>query len=575
MGVVPLLRTRMHTAGWLAVIAASLLVLSAAGPAVAQEPRSVQRPLTDAAGVASGAEEAEIERTLEAARGRGIDLHALFVDGASGPATSYAEDVARASSMGGDDALLVIAFSDRSYALWTGVALDISPAEAEAILDGLVAPALRRGDIPSAVEGAARGVLEARSGNSGGSDGGRSRGGIPLLPIVLVGLLLLFFGRRMSSRRRTWNEASFELPDAQPAIDLAAMSAETNALLLRVDDQLRDAEHESGFAEAQYGTEEGAAMESGLKRARAELQQAFALRQQLDDGTPESPQEQAALLEGVTAHARAAESIVGEHLQRIEELRGLERDPAAAIAELGTRRDQVEQRIPAVESSIAELRVTAPDLAVAVDGNPAEARKRVAFLDEQLEAARDEATPDLARALRAGGAALAQAEQLLDAADDLVSRVREARASLPQELQEAELALARAEDLVRSRRHVVGREARTRVVEARRRYDHARTLATRDPAAAAQEADTAEQLADEAFELGLRDGDEYGGGDDGYGGSGGGVSGFGWGMPIPIPIPFPMGGGIGWGGSSWGGGGFGGSVGGGSFGGGSVGGGRW
>jgi uncharacterized membrane protein YgcG len=544
--------------------------------AAAQAPSTTVRgSLTDEAGVLSSSEEVAVQRKLVAGQREGIDLRVLLVeDTGAGSATDYAEEVARVSSMGGDDALLVVAFDTRTYALWAGDALDLDSREIEAILDNRVAPPLRADDVPAAVAAAVEGLIRAQQ---DGAAAGRSVGfgGFSLLPLLLLGFVafLVFRTVRGRARRATSADDSTSVDVPLRRVDLEALAADANAALVRVDDQLQDAEHEMGFAEAQFGADEGAAMRSGLEQARAELRQAFGLRQQLDDASPEEPQEQEQLLEEIIRHAAAAENVIAEHLQRLEELRGIERDPAAAAAALQERGERAAHRVPAIDVAVAELEATAAPIAAAVNGNAIEAEKRLAFAEARLREAATSDTADSARELRAAGTTIAQAEQLLDAADDLVRRVRQAREELPQELQEAELALARAEDLVRSRRHVVGREARTRVVEARRHYDRARALADRDPAVAATQADTAERLADESFELGLRDSEQ--GGDD-YTSGGGGVRGFGWGLPIPIPFPFPIGGGgIGWGGTSWGDGGFGGSIGGGSFGGGSAGGGNW
>ena len=554
---------------WMPVIVLAVLLAALLAPAATAQVAVTER-LTDQAGELSGGDRGEIERTLDAARQDGLDLHVLLLRDTSGiPATTFAQKSAEASSMGGDDALLVVAFDERTYAVWAADGLEISPQEVERVLDGAVAPRLRDGDVPGAVAAAAGGLADARGASSGGgSGGGGGGGGIPLLPLILVGAGGAFLVSRYRRRRRGMAGAA----RPEPQVDIPTLAAEVNAALVRVDDQLQDAEHESGFAEAQYGPEEAGALRAGIQQAKAELQQAFALRQQLDDEVPEPPHEQVALLEAIRTHASSAEGIVAERLARLEELRGLERDPAAATAELRGRMERLGQRIPASEAAFAELRAAAPSAAAAVEGNVAEASKRLAFTAERLEEAAGVEPAVAAQALRPGGAALAQAEQLLDALDDLSERVRTARERLPQELQEAELALARAEDLVRSRRHVTGREARTRLAEAQRRYDHARSLAETDPASATAEADAAERLADEAYDLAWYDSEHYDG-DGGHGG--GGVRGAGWGLPFPVPLPIPMGGGIGWGGSPWGGGG---GFGGGGFGGGgggSVGGGRW
>lgn len=552
-----------------ALIATVVLWLGPAAGLSTGQPTGVRAAVTDQAGVLSASGRAAIERTIAEARRRGIDLHVLFVDDTAGrQVSSYAREVAAASSMGGDDALLVVAFGDRTHALWSGDGLRVSDSESEAILDRLVAPPLRAGNIPAAVDAALAGLVRAQTGR-GVTSADRSRGGFPWLLLILLGMGLLVV-LRMRRARRGDREA---VAEPAPQVDVEALAGEANAALVRVDDQLRDAEHEAGFAEAQYGSDEGAALRTGLERARTELQQAFALRQQLDDRDPEPPHEQVAMLESIMARTSAAEAIIEERLRQIEELRGIERDPTVAVTELRARMNRVAQRIPAVEATMAELRAAAPSVVSAVDGNVAEAQKRLAFAGERVREAESTDTAAAAQALRAGGAALAQAEQLLDAIEDLAGRARTARESLPQELQEAEIAVARAEDLVRSRRHIVGREARTRLVEAQRRYDRARSLAEQDPAAAGAEADAAEQLADEAFELAWQDSEDGGDGGSGYGGSfGGGFGGFGWGLPIPIPIPFPTGGGIGWGGTSWGGGG---GLAGGGFGDGGLGGGRW
>ena len=574
---------RLALAGSVALLASIGFTAPAAGQSA---PTSVSDAVTDTADVLSSSERASVQSTLARARQDGVDLRVLFVDDTDGePATAYAEEVAFNSSMGGDDALLVVAFDDRTYALWTADPLGVDSGEINEILDERVAPPLRAGNVPAAVEAAAEGVADARGGGGGGGDSGSPVGGFSLFPLLLVGLGGFFLVRMLRSRRRATAHGDGATAPAEAPVDLEALGAQANAALVRVDDQLQDAEHEIGFAEAQYGAGEAAALGEALGRARETLKRAFAVRQQLDDSVPETPREEAALLEQIVADTRSAEETIAASLRRLEELRGIERDPASAAAALRERGTRAAERLPLIDAAVGELRAEAPSAAAAVDGNAVEAEKRLAYASNQLaEASNADSAPEAAQGLRAAGAAVAQAEQLLDAAEDLVERVRRAREELPQELQEAELALARAEDIVRSRRHVVGREARTRVVEARRHFDRAHALAPADPAAATAEADTAERLADEAYELALRDSDS--GGDD-YTSGGRGGGGFGWGLPIPFPFPIPTGGdGIGWGGSSWGGGGggfggsvggggFGGSIGGGGFGGGSSGGGKW
>ena len=60
---------------------------------------------------------------------------------------------------------------------------------------------------------------------------------------------------------------------------------------MSVDNTLTTSEQELAFAEAQFGVEATAPFRQVLAEARQTTQSAFALRQQLDDGQPESPAE--------------------------------------------------------------------------------------------------------------------------------------------------------------------------------------------------------------------------------------------------------------------------------------------
>jgi hypothetical protein len=397
---------------------------AAAGSALAQAaPSAVREHLTDSAGVLAGDEADEVAGTLEEARRRGVDLHLLLVDETGGlPAASYAEDVARRSSMGGDDALLVVAFAERTFALWSSDELGVSERETSAILDRFVAPGLRAGDVPAAARGAVAGLVRARGG------GGRSGPSLPFgggllplaIPLVIV-LGLAFLVRRV---RRSAGRGATLAPEP-PEPDLGPLAAEANAALVRVDDKVRDAEHEAGFAEAQFGPEEAETLRRALGEARAELQRAFLVRQRLDDEVPEPAEERRAMLEEIVRRSGAAERVVEGRLARLEQLRGLERDPAGAAAEIRSRMARTADRIPEAEAGIGTLAADARAVAAAVQGNVEEARKRLAFTEERLREADGAEAAGAAPALRAGGAALAQAdrvERLADEAFDIAWR---------------------------------------------------------------------------------------------------------------------------------------------------------
>ncbi|MGP7814097.1 TPM domain-containing protein [Glutamicibacter soli] len=159
-----------------------------------------------------------------------------------------------------------------------------------------------------------------------------------------------------------------------------------------------------------------------------------------------------------------------------------------------------------------------------------------------------------------------------------------AREQLQSLLHTAESRINGTEDYIRARRGGVRSSARTRLSEAQRAYDDARSQANRNPSAAVASAQRAIQLADQAASMAEQDVNGFGGGDvfgGGYGGRGRGrggmFDGIGGAVLGGILIDSILHGGHGGGnngdGGMFGGGGFGGfGGGGGGFGGGDGGG---
>jgi hypothetical protein len=165
-------------------------------------------------------------------------------------------------------------------------------------------------------------------------------------------------------------------------------------------------------------------------------------------------------------------------------------------------------------------------------------------------------------------AALERATAANQAADAVIAGLREAEAGRRRRLELATTAVAsarghveRATDYITTRRHGVGREARTRVAEAELRLAEAERLAAANPEGAIASAQRATQLADEAYRLAAA---EFDGWDAGGGPVAGPYSGRGGASPEAEIIGAVIGGvlagvlrgggrGSGWGGSSWGG----------------------
>ena len=679
-----------------ASLASAVLVLLAAMPALAVDtlPR-LQERVTDQAGVLSDADVQQVEQALaDLEASHNIQLFVAFVDSTGvEDVTSFTESTARNSSLGGNDALLLVAVGDRSDALWVGDSLDeVTDDEIDAILGDAVEPRLQDGDFAGAAVAGARALGDAAAGAiiptvppagetappAGEGAGSGSGSGFSLTPILAVLLLVgggILVARALFDRRRRATEAKAAH---------ATLSRDANRALLHADEALKDAANDVEFAAAQWGEAEVTGYRSAIADATREVRTAFEVRQRLDDAEPETPPEQEQMLKEILARTSKASALLDEQEHRFDQLRDLEQAAPAQLEALGPAIEALQSRREAAAAEYARLTSTyAPSAVTSVAGNDAEAEKAITAasaeaargrsivatkrsdavialrraqeglarathlveaverlatrLDEaaaRLPAELDAAAKDVATA-RAGvtdgrslpplapgtstqpplapgaapaapgdpAAALANAERLLDAArraaearpldplaaleratqanqaaDAIIAGLREAEAQRVRRLQVAGAAVAsarghvdRATDYIPTRRHGVGREARTRAAEAALRLEEAERLADTDPEAAVTAAQRATRLADEAYRLAAAEFDSWdqGGGPVAgpYARTGGGDA-----EVIGAVLGGVLGGilsgggrGSGWGGSPWGGP-FGGSGGGGGFG---------
>jgi uncharacterized membrane protein YgcG len=642
----------------------------------------LQDRVTDQADVLSDADVATIQQALDALEDSdNIQLFVAFVDSTGvEDVSSFTEGVAETSSLGGNDALLLVAVEDRSDALWVGDALDeVTDAEIDAILGEHVEPNLADGDFAGAAVAGAEALGEASTGSilptvppAGETappvDEGEAApaGGFNLTPVLA--LLLLVGGgvlvvRALLDRRRRTKEAG---------VAHARLSQDANRALLAVDEALKDAANDVEFAAAQWGEDEVTAYRLAIANATGELRTAFEIRQRLDDAEPEPPPEQERMLQEIVARTSSASKLLDEQEQRFDQLRDLEEAAPAQLQALGPQLEALRARRAAAVAEYARIADSyAPSAVTSVAGNDAEADKAIASaqaeaarglalvgtkrseavialrraqegiaratrlldaverlatsLDEaaaRLPAELDAAATDVATAhagvtdsrslpplapgistqppLAPGGtpvtpgdpvAALAAAERLLDearraaearpldplaalaratqanqAADAIIAGLREAEAQRTRRLQVAATAVAsarghvqRATDYITTRRHGVGREARTRAAEAALRLEEAERVAATDPDAAITSSQRATQLADEAYRLAAA---EFDGWDQGSGPIAGPYARRGGSSDADI-IGAVLGGviggvlsggrGAGWGGSTWGG----------------------
>lgn len=518
----PHLRPSATLRAFLAALAALAFL---AAPIHAEEILRLEDPVTDTTGVLDG-DEAEIEdviaRTVD---DRGVQVFVLFIR-TTGDLTAedYVAETARENSLGGDDALILVALDDRTDQVWVADGLDeISDDELDSIVVDTLEPGLRDGDFGGAVIDTIEALGEAAaeeaatvppepaepeptlgggSGGTGDGDGGSGLGIVIALIILLGGGFLVWQAIRRRGDRPGGPGPSGE--PAEPAPDPAALARQSNALLIATDERIRDAAQETDFAEAQYGADAVTSFREAIATAKDELAAAFAVRQKLDDSTPEDEPTRISMLQEIIERTTRAQDRLDAETDRIRALHDLQRDAPKTLVELPGRIESLEDRLDASAQTMEQLRQYDDEVWASVRGNLEEARKGIAGARTAVTEGSDAASADdraaVALATRTALEGMTGSAALLDAIDQLAASVREAQARSPAELAEAERDLADATTALSGRSGDAASGMRLRAAQqALAAARQAAEAQPSDPLAALRFATEAHRLADEAL----------------------------------------------------------------------------
>jgi uncharacterized membrane protein YgcG len=430
--------------------------------ALAADIPRIEGRIADATGVL-GSSRTQIEAALRDVVDRqGVDVYVAFVPTtAELTVTDFADETARVNSLGGDDALVVVALNDRTDAIWVSdaLAMRVTDSEIDAVLTTALEPRLRAGDYGGGVIAAGRALGQAAAAagtpssapettpTSGGTE--TTGGGLNLG--LIVGFLALLVGgylvwRWILVRRAIAAEAGERDRRTQN------LAREANSLLIATDDRIRGATEEVGFVEAQYGEDEAQPFRDAIVRAKDELRAAFAIRQQLDDGQPEDPPTREAMLNEIVERLRRAGAALDAESGRIQGLRDLEKTAPTVLAALPAQAATQEARLPDVAAALERLQQYAEPTWHAVTGNVEEARKGLAGARESMtraQAALDRGDASgAARELRVAQEGIAGAGRLLDAVERLAATASDLEQRLDAQLSQAAetLEAARAAD---------------------------------------------------------------------------------------------------------------------------------
>jgi len=462
-------------AGGLAAAFSGGLLLRAPAAQAASVPQ-LSGQITDQAYVL-GSGTARVQSALDDLLNRdNVQLWVVTIPTGNGStAATLATGTFTANGFGGNDMILLVAVNDHQYG-WAeggdagqpGAATGLPGSQIDGILSSTLDNRFKAGDYAGGIVNFAKalgGQIDAArnpvakpteatqpvpaSGGSAPIDTSAASSALwTLIALIVIGaglILIMLWFRRWRRGRLTAEERDQQTGD---------LARQANKLLVDTDDAITEAKQELGFAEAEFTDADCAPFAAAIDTAQNELGQAFKLRQQLDDSTPEDPPTRVQMYQGIIAHCQTAGGVLSEQEQRIKALRDLEKTAPDALAALPKSIDQLRARLPDIQAAFKKLSAYSPSAWSAIKGNAEEADKRGHFAETQVKAgnaALAAASPDraaAARSARAAQEAVAQANQLLDAVEQLAKSLDDAADKLAKEISDADADLTAAKAAV-------------------------------------------------------------------------------------------------------------------------------
>ncbi len=247
--------------------------------------------------------------------------------------------------------------------------------------------------------------------------------------VVLVGALVAT-GFALLFRRRGDRGITPSGPNT-----LEALGTRASSLLVRMDDAVREADEELGYAIAQFGADRARGYGETLAAARGKVAEAFRLRQALDDATPDSEREKREWTLQIIALCEQAEASLAQQDASFAGLRKLEVNAAGTLADLRSRIAAGTARLAPARETLAALATSyAPSTFAAVATNVDDAEhalgEATAGTDAAAPAISATGVNDVSDALDRAGQAAHRADQLLDAVDRTARDLAAAAAAL-------------------------------------------------------------------------------------------------------------------------------------------------
>ncbi|MBT1676598.1 TPM domain-containing protein [Curtobacterium aurantiacum] len=395
-----------------AALVAMLIVLAPAATAHATAPVDLGGAyVLDEADALTASQQARVEQAVQDLYSETqTQLFVVFVPSFTDPTdhTEWGRAVLEQNQIDTDGILLSVAVDERNYDVQQTNETAISASDVQNAVDDSLLPRLKQDDWSGAAVAFADGLTQSQA---------------PvdltwlwiLLLVVVVGLIVVVLVIRTRNKRRT--AAATKAQEAS----LADLERTAGGALVTIDDELRTAEQEVGFASAQFGPDAAKPFADAVQAAQREVRKAFTIRQQLDDEIPDSPQQRAEWANQIIVICERAHAAIEEQTEAFDQLRSLEDGIEDAAASLAQAVAAAPASVGAAAAALDRVRAryTGRTLATVAD-NVDQAHQVLAFATERSNAA----TASIAAgdkgeavvAVRDAQHALAQVQQLTDGA---------------------------------------------------------------------------------------------------------------------------------------------------------------
>ncbi|GAA3767626.1 TPM domain-containing protein [Microbacterium kribbense] len=398
---------------------AALVAVSAALILGASAAASATDPVTLGAGHVLDQSSALSQGQLDAADARlkslytqtGVDLYVVFVPTFTDPGDrqEWADRVAVDNGLGSSQYLMAIATDARQFTTSADSAGPLSNDQLDAI-EAAVKPHLSDGDWSGAISVAADQIQSALGGGAGGSGGGPLTAILIVVVIIVVIVLVIV----LIVRSRKKKNAGATSGPAIERLDTKELARRAGSALVQTDDALRTSGEELGFARAQFGDDATTEFTAALAQAKENLDAAFALQQKLNDSVADTEEQTRAWNTQIIQLCADANKGLDEKAAAFDELRKLEQNAPEALARIQQERAKAGDGMAPAATALQKLGIDyAPESLSTVTDNIDQATQRLAFADEQLNAAQTAMAAgnggQAAVAIRAGEQAVDQA----------------------------------------------------------------------------------------------------------------------------------------------------------------------